>query len=84
MHLTRFLFNWMNVPTGYHYRVQSETGNEESPMLERVFRMQDIKWPKPVMSLTDGLLRERVNNCKTQENLALQIISERTTNLGCL
>jgi hypothetical protein len=53
------------VPTGYHYRVQSETGNEESTVFEPVCRRQDIKWPKHVMSLTDGLLSESVNNCKS-------------------
>jgi hypothetical protein len=80
MHFTRFLFSWMNVPTGYHYRDQSETGNEGSPVFETVCRMEYIKWPKLVTSFTNDLLSERVNSCKAQENLVLEIIPERINN----
>jgi hypothetical protein len=70
----------MNVPTGYHYRDQSETGNEGSPVFETVCRMEDIKWPKLVMSMTNDLLSERVNSCKAQENLVVEIILKKTNN----
>jgi hypothetical protein len=46
--------------------------------------MEDIKWPKSVMGLTNDLLSERVNSSKAQENLVLEIIPERTNNRGCL